>query len=155
MNTSENNDKRIETLVACFGKQNENNSPSKEQWQNLLKRDEDKPITLVNLFKLNEKATYPDEDVSGRDAFDRYAKVSVPKVASKGGQFLLVAPFEGMFLGEDEDWDLVAIGSYPNTTALLSLFEDEEYQAVIHHRAAACAEHKVYICAGQLLAVVG
>jgi uncharacterized protein (DUF1330 family) len=148
MNTNENIEQRIEKLMASFGNENAALSPTADQWRRVLERPPDKPITLVNLFKLNEKANYADEDISGKEAFDRYAKVSVPKVAGKGGKFLLVASFEGMFLGEDENWDLVAIGQYPNTAALLSLFEDEEYQAVMPHRIAACAKHKVYICSG-------
>ena len=77
-----------------------------------------------------------------------YAEVSMPALHKAGGKFLLVAPVEGMFAGVPEDWDLVAIGSYPNTDALLALFEDGAYQAAFHHRTAACQRQKVLLCSG-------
>jgi uncharacterized protein (DUF1330 family) len=65
-----------------------------------------------------------------------------------GGAFLLVAPFQASFVGQDEDWDLVAVGRYPNLQAFLDLHRDEGYRAAYRHRTAGCERQKVLICDG-------
>ena len=72
---------------------------------------------------------------------------SIPGMARAGGTFLMVAPFEATLIGPEEDWDLVAVGSYPNLQAFLDLYRDEAYRAAFRHRSAACARQKVLIAA--------
>ena len=47
-------------------------------------------------------------------------------MAEAGGEFLFVGPYQGGFLGSEEDWDLVAIGRYPNMQSLIALYADEK-----------------------------
>ncbi|WP_310621681.1 DUF1330 domain-containing protein [Flexibacterium corallicola] len=139
---------RIETLLQHYGDGTKGDAPTRTQWEKILERGQDAPITLINFFKFYETARYAGDSEltgSGKEAFERYASVSGPALQRAGGKFLLVAPFEHMFAGEEEDWDVIAIGSYPGTTALLDLFEDKAYQGCFFHRTAACAKQKVYI----------
>lgn len=155
---SENGDHGIDApiskLIACYGDGIDGTSPMANQWQRVVERAPGQPLTLVNFFKLRQVAVYRQDipgvktTCSGQEAFDRYAAVSMPTLAKVGGRFLLVAPFEGMVIGEDEDWDLVAIGTYPNGKALRLLFDDTDYQACFVHRTAACERQKVYLCDG-------
>ncbi len=142
---------RIERLSDCYGEGADGSAPTPAQWRALLERPQDQPITLINFFKLHAQAVYPagaaQAAASGEAAFARYAEVSVPTVEKVGGRFLLLAPFEATFMGETEDWDLVAIGSYPNAAALLALLEDEAYVAAYPHRVAALERQKVLACA--------
>lgn len=134
-----------------YGDGSEGASPTTDQWQRIFEMPEDDPITLINFFKLNDVANYPtgidviDTNVSGEEAFNRYAAVSIPTMERVGGRFLLVGPFAGTFLGIEEDWDLIAIGQYPNLEALISLYSDEHYRGVFVHRTAACRAQKVLI----------
>ncbi|MFC4271807.1 DUF1330 domain-containing protein [Sneathiella chungangensis] len=140
---------RVSALLDALGDGLDGSAPTSQQWQRILGRDQDAPLTLVNFFKLNDKAAYRDGTTgTGQEAFDRYAAVSMPTMERVGGKFLLAAPFAGMFAGQEEDWDLVVLGSYPNTRALFALFEDGEYQKVFHHRTAACARQKVLVVNG-------
>lgn len=142
-------------FVASFGNAGLPSVPSKDQWQRVLGRPDDQPITLINFFKLNEMANYPEgsaetsERISGEEAFNRYAAVSMPALQQAGGSFLMMGSMDGGFLGEDEDWDVVAIGQYPNKEAFLKLYGNPEYQKAFPHRSAACKDQKVYICTGQ------
>lgn len=141
---------RIERLVSRYGAE-DGDGPSAAVWRQVLERDPERPITLINLFKLREEAHYPDGsglDGSGREAFDRYATVSIPSMQSTGGEFLFVGPVEGGFIGTDGDWDIAAIGRYPSTDAMLSLFEIEAYQDCYKHRTAACEKQQVILCDG-------
>lgn len=125
--------------------------PSPDQWTRILARDPDRPFALMNFFKLREIARYePDQDdgvpVSGEEAFARYSAISIPTMDRVGGSFLLVGSFQGSFVGGDENWDLIAVGRYPNLEAFQGLYGDEAYQSVFHHRTAACERQKVLIC---------
>lgn len=128
--------------------------PSKDVWNALARCANDQPITLVNFFKMREYASYPtgsakrDDHLSGDEAFQRYAAVSMPSLEQVGGKFLMVAPFGHTFIGDTEDWDVVAIGSYPNPAALLSLFEIDAYHEAYVHRIAACSNQHVSLCLG-------
>ncbi len=151
MRQDANVEDRVGALLACYGTGQDGASPTEPQWRRIVERDPDRPISLVNLFKLREEARYePGSGLSGtgQEAFDRYAAVSAPALARAGGAFLMVAPFEGMFAGPSEDWDLVVVGSYPGTSALLALFEDEAYQQAYFHRTAACEAQRVMIASG-------
>ncbi|MEQ8815109.1 MAG: DUF1330 domain-containing protein [Thalassobaculum sp.] len=145
---------QVEQLRGWYGDGRDGTCPTSDQWRGVLERSPASPITLINFFKLRPVADYPDNSaeasngLSGQAAFDRYAEVSVPAMQRAGGRFLLVGPFEGSFLGTPEDWDLVAVGSYPNTRAFLALYTDPDYRAAFRHRTAACARQKVMVCSG-------
>ncbi|MEM9177259.1 MAG: DUF1330 domain-containing protein [Myxococcota bacterium] len=140
-------------FVENYGDGTDGTAPTRDQWERILARDQSQIVTLVNLFKMHATATYlegePEHDasqaVSGDTAFARYAQVSMPAMARVGGRFLSVAPHQGAFLGDEEDWDLIAIGEYPNLDALVALFEDPEYREAFRHRRAACARQRVYV----------
>lgn len=128
------------------------NHPNANQWARIFEKPADSPVTLINFFKLRDFAEYPtdtseaDLGLSGQEAFGLYAAVSIPTMERIGGKFLLVGPYEGTFIGTNEDWDLIAVGSYPNRQALLDLYSDPDYRAVFRHRTAACAKQKVIAC---------
>ncbi|MEP0332809.1 MAG: DUF1330 domain-containing protein [Anderseniella sp.] len=140
-------------FVDWYGNGSDGSCPTMQQWQRILDLPADAAVTLINFFKLNEVADYPggfagmETNVSGQDAFNRYASVSIPTMGKVGGRFLHVGPFAGQFIGDEEDWDIIAIGSYPNRQALLDLYSDEGYRSVFVHRSAACARQKVLMAA--------
>ena len=148
MTPAEETTARIDALIAAYGTGSDGTCPKSPQWESIFARDPELPITLINFFKLHEKAHYgPERDLggSGQEAFDRYAAVSIPSMEAVGGKFLMVAPFAGTFAGDDRDWDLIAIGSYPDVHALLTLYENPNYQKAFFHRTAACAAQEVLI----------
>lgn len=153
MNTKQSLQDRVDRLIAWYGDGQDGSSPTAEQWRQLVARDPDAPVTFVNFFKMREQAkpaeTMPAAATSetGEDAFSRYASVSVPTVEKVGGKFLLLAPFEASFIGDTEDWDLIAVGAFPTAEAALALYEDADYRGVYPLRTAGCARQKVVMCA--------
>lgn len=124
--------------------------PGSGQWDRVLSIPVDRPVTLVNLFAFRESADYgaaPEAEVTGREAFDRYAAVSAPTLDRVGGRFIHVGSHQGNLVGDDETWDLVVIGEYPSLDALLALHEDPAYQRAYSHRVAACARQRVLVSA--------
>ena len=148
LNKSEN-EQRANQLVEWYGDGNDGTSPTRSQWLHLMERPEKAPVTFVNFFKMREKALYEGSEISdqsGEEAFNAYAGVSVPAVARVGGKFVILAPFEATFMGAEEDWDLIAVGSFPNAGAALNLYEDPDYRAAYKHRIAGCDRQKVLVC---------
>ena len=82
---------------------------------------------------------------SGNEAFQKYADVSVPAMQDAGGSFLTVSAFAGTMLGAEQDWDLVAIGRYPNLQAFLGLYQNPEYIRAFDYRIAAVASQFVIV----------
>lgn len=149
MEVKQNVQDKVENLMHWYEAEQTGARPSQAQWQHILSLPKDKPITLINFFKFREEARYQangNEPVSGSDAFGRYAAVSIPTMETIGGKFLHVGPSAGSFLGEEEDWDLIAIGSYPDVDALYALYSDEDYREAFHHRSAAVERQKVVAC---------
>jgi len=147
-----NLEKRLTALVNVYGDGADGGTPLKAQWRHLLETESAGKTTLINFFKMRDIADYPltsphnQNPGTGEQAFMRYAEVSVPTLEKVGGSFLLHGPFDGMFTGEEDDWDVIVVGTYPNRAAVLSLFEDTDYQSVFVHRSAACSRQKVIIC---------
>jgi len=124
--------------------------PAPEQWDHLLSIPVDRAVSLVNLFAFRATADYGDaagSPVSGREAFDRYAAVSAPALDAVGGRFVHFGSHQGNLVGDEETWDLVVVGEYPNVEALVALHEDPAYRDAYRHRVAACAAQRVLISA--------
>ncbi len=150
MDKTQTNENRADQLIAWYGDGSDGTSPNRSQWLHLMERSTSAPVTFVNFFKMNEKAEYGNDQEAaktGEEAFAKYADVSVPTVEKVGGKFILLAPFEATFLGAREDWDLVAVGSYPNAAAALDLYENADYRDAFKHRRAGCSKQKVLVCA--------
>lgn len=147
-------DASVDQLCAWYGDGQDGSAPSADQWRQILERPANESITLINFFKYRQIAEYPQDSaqsrdqISGQDAFKLYSSVSIPTMERVGGKFLLVGPFEGMFLGEAEDWDLIAIGTYPNIESFVGLYTDPDYRVASQHRIAACKRQKVIVCSG-------
>lgn len=124
--------------------------PTPDQWERILRIPADRPVSLVNLFAFRDVADYGasgEVPVSGRDAFDRYAAVSAPTLDRVGGRFVHFGSHRGNLVGEEESWDLVVVGEYPDLDALLALHEDPAYRDAYRHRIAACRRQQVLISA--------
>ena len=97
------NEKRVKRLIKDYGKGTDGSSPTLKQWHMLLALPASEPVSLINLFKMRERAKYPRGSsaapCSGEEAFQRYASVSGGALEQVGGQFLLVSPFKGGFVG--------------------------------------------------------
>lgn len=124
--------------------------PAADQWERILSIPSDRAVSLVNLFAFRDNADYgdtPERPASGRAAFDRYSAVSALALDGVGGRFIHFGEHRGNLIGDDEQWDLVVVGEYPNVDALVALYEDPAYREAYRHRVAACARQKVLVSA--------
>jgi uncharacterized protein (DUF1330 family) len=104
----------------------------------------DGPVVMLNLNRYRERAAYEGEvpgdlsgDVSGREAYVRYAAVAVAVLARVGGRVLWQAESRLTAVGDESDrYDEVVAVWYPSFAAFVALATDPEILAVRAHRAA-------------------
>ncbi|KPQ20880.1 MAG: hypothetical protein HLUCCX21_07445 [Porphyrobacter sp. HL-46] len=117
--------------------------PSPEQAMAFFAGEDDGPMCMVNLLRFKDKATYPDgsePELSGREAYYRYAAGVQACLAAVGGTIRFSGMVTDLLLGEVEDlWDMVAIAEYPSRAAMLEMVQSPEYQAIARHRDAGLA----------------
>lgn len=94
----------------------------------------DTPVTMINLIKFKEHSD--DGDGSGRDAYARYAKGSLAKLAEVEGVVEWAGTSSGTAFGPVEwgDWDYIVKVTYPSKERFLNLFKSPEFEAANKHR---------------------
>ena len=124
--------------------------PRGEQLQTLLGMGGDKPISMLNLLKFKDRAEYdePGEpEMTGREAYDIYARAMVPLVLSHGGRIRFSGKADAMVIGQvGELWDAVAIMEYPSRAAFVAIATSPEVQEIGRHRKAGLAGQLLIQC---------
>ena len=115
--------------------------PTGDQVRAFRDRQTGEPIQMLNLLKFRDKAVYEDgrdPDLSGRDAYLRYASAFNEIMTPLGVSILYSGAVKGFLIGEGEGaWDAMALIQYPSTQVMLDMFRNPDYQAAQLHRAAA------------------
>jgi len=98
------------------------------------------PVLMVNLLKFRAKAAYPDgrdPELSGQEAYARYATEMQKLVEARGGRFVFMARVRGLLLGKvDPLWDHIGIVEYPSAKSMLEIASTPEFHAIEVHRLA-------------------
>ena len=115
-------------------------TPSEKQMKMFMDFPDDKPIRMVNLLKFKTIAQYEDHrecDLTGEEAYAIYSLEVLEHLAKVGGKVIFSGKVRGLLLGEVEElWDAVAIAEYPNRTAMITMFTNEDYLQSHLHRTA-------------------
>lgn len=117
--------------------------PGAEQAAEFFGAEETGPFVMVNLLKFKPRAEYDDgsdADLTGRQAYGRYAAEVARLVEGLGGRIRFSGEVTGLLLGEVEAlWDMVALAEYPSLAAFRAMALSKEMQAIEHHRRAGLA----------------
>jgi len=115
--------------------------PDPESIQGFLAGDG--PVVMVNLLKFRERAAYPDgrdPELSGREAYMRYAREMRKLVEGAGGRFIFGGRVENLLLGRVEElWDEVGLVEYPSPKTMVEIASSPAFQEIEVHRAAGLA----------------
>jgi uncharacterized protein (DUF1330 family) len=107
------------------------------------------PVIMINLLRFRDVAAYEagsgDEPCSGRDAYyKRYAPGATPLVMQMGGSvFWSGTTLAHLIAPHYEHWDDVLLVQYPEISCLVRLFDNPDYQAIMHHRTAALEDSRL------------
>lgn len=109
------------------------------------------PVFMLNLLKFKDRATYKStnnsesDDISGREAYGRYAKAFGKMVRNSGvssdtifggnANAFLIGGGEGATASEAE-WDAVAIVKYPDAATMFKMVSSDAYRKIHKHRRA-------------------
>src|SRR5262245_42519230 len=80
--------------------------PTGEQLQGLIARGAKAPIVMLNLLKFKERAIYKDgraTQLTGREAYQKYADEMVPFVVKHGARVLFQGEAKGQVIGNVGD----------------------------------------------------
>ena len=69
--------------------------PTPEQIQELLKGPADQPVVMLNLLRFKDRASEPDADLSGEEAYMRYASDMTRYVTERGGRVIWTGRIDG------------------------------------------------------------
>ncbi len=127
--------------------------PTKNQLAQLMSKNVDRPIDMLNFLKYKEHANYSSDetqktktDVSGKEAYNRYSLKVIRIVAKLGGCIQLMGKVKSPILGElDENWETFAIMRYPTRKTFQDMLRVRinESSAESNHRAAGLDKTKV------------
>ncbi len=117
--------------------------PTPDQMKAITDQTTEGPLIMVNLLKFRDKAVYKDgrpDNISGAEAYGRYAEQMRKIVEREGGRFLFGGKVRGLVIGEvDELWDVVGIVEYPSHEEFLRIVMLPEVQEISVHREAGLA----------------
>lgn len=129
--------------------------PTQKQIQTMMTQGPTGPMVMVNLLKYRAKAAYEadrkeaKENLSGRDAYQRYGMVAIQHVTQRGGKVVWGGPQKFVMIGDDaaNDWDEIVCVQYPSRDAFLNMTQDPDYLAAHYHREAGL-ERTALLCCG-------
>ena len=115
--------------------------PTPQQIKDFLAHKQaNESVFMLNLLKFKTRATYKDgEDISGREAYGRYAEGFSKLVKESGidGGSIFGGNLNAWMIGQgDGEWDAVAIFKYPNAAVMIETVSSEAYRKIHKHRRA-------------------
>lgn len=124
--------------------------PTRTQFDAFKALPRDRPIHMLNLIRLREKAAYPEahpdhgKDISGLDAYRAYGRTTKALFTRLGGRQVWAGRPDGVVTGPlDEHWDLAFIAEYPSAGAFLAMVTDPQYRIDVQHRTAGVADSRL------------
>ena len=117
----------------------------------LFSRDIKGEIVMLNLLRFREVADYsafpdlaPDQDISGREAFQRYIDHTLPFLSQSGGGIEFLGEGGKFFVGpQDERWDLVMLIRQDSLNSFIAFATNEAYLAGVGHRTASLEDSRL------------
>jgi hypothetical protein len=106
---------------------------------------------MLNLLRLRDEADYsafpelaPPSPISGREAYDRYIRHTLPFLTATGGSLEFLGIGGHYFVGpSDERWDLVMLITQSSVDDFFAFATDKQYMAGVGHRTAALEDSRL------------
>jgi uncharacterized protein (DUF1330 family) len=125
--------------------------PGREAWEVFKALPRDRPIHMLNLIRLRERAAYPPDHpdhgkaITGAQAYQAYGRGIGAIFAKSGARQVWAGKPQVMVTGPgSEAWDLAFIAEYPTSQAFIDMVRDPDYRAhVVPHRTAAVADSRL------------
>ena len=126
--------------------------PTAAQIKGMAEADLDSSFDMINLLKYRPVAIYEShaensKGRTGREAYNEYGKVVLPKIVECGGHLAYRGACDHHFVGDDsQDYDELIVVRYPSRKAYLNMCNSPEYQGAIMHRKAGLEFRVLHEC---------
>ena len=102
------------------------------------------PVVMVNLLRYRAQTNVAGSEVSGRQAYERYATAVAPIIMAVGGRPLWSGRARFVLIGPaQERWDEVILVAYPRRSAFERMLRSPEYRAAAGLRTAALEDSRL------------
>jgi uncharacterized protein (DUF1330 family) len=121
-------------------------TPTREQFTEFAHGTREGEVVMINLLHFarpDDAARPPDAGAdtdtaspSGAGAYREYSDQVVKMVESRGGKVIWTGRPENVLIGDSvaDDWDLVALVSYPSRAAFIDMVTSPKYEEAHTHR---------------------
>jgi len=128
--------------------------PARPQFELFKGLDRDRPIEMLNLVALRDRAAYAPghaltgAGLSGAEAYRRYGAGTAPILDRLGAGIVWRGEMQALLIGPaHEVWDHLFITRYPSAHAFLDMVTDPAYRQAVLHRQAAVRTSRLIRCA--------
>jgi uncharacterized protein (DUF1330 family) len=115
-------------------------TPTREQFTEFAHGRSEGEVVMINLLHFAKPDPKPDasatKTTTGASAYRDYSDEVVKMVESRGGKVIWTGRPENVLIGDSEadDWDLVALVSYPSRAAFIDMVTSPKYEEAHTHR---------------------
>jgi|SRR5581483_12105460 len=117
--------------------------PTESQIAELQAMPDDEPVVMLNLLRFKDRASAPDEGLSGQEAYERYGQEAAPYIAKVGARLLNAAITRQVVIGPEDEWHMALLVEYPSARRFLEMASDPGYLEAHVHRDAALADSRL------------
>lgn len=111
--------------------------PTSEQIEALLADQDEGPVVMINLLRFKPRADASEGDISGEEAYRRYARDMIAFVQSKGARLIWSGRVTRQIIGSGgEDFESAALVEYPSRKVFVEIAMDPYVAGIGEHRAA-------------------
>jgi uncharacterized protein (DUF1330 family) len=102
------------------------------------------PIVMLNLLRYRDFVGPGKNDLTGRQAYERYFQATLPILMEVGGRALWRGQIRFSLVGpESERWDEATLVSYPTLSAFERMINDQRHEAEVAYRTAALEDSRM------------
>jgi uncharacterized protein (DUF1330 family) len=120
-------------------------TPTREQFTEFAHGTREGEVVMINLLHFarpddtstpGDAAAGDKKATTGSGAYREYSDQVVKMVESRGGKVIWTGRPENVLIGDSEadDWDLVALVSYPSRAAFIDMVTSPKYEEAHAHR---------------------
>jgi hypothetical protein len=125
--------------------------PTDENGAALFRRQISGEVVMLNLLRFRSVADYTDfpdlapaEEVSGRDAYQKYIEHTLPFLQASGGSIVYAGTGGEFLIGPvGKGWDMVLLIRQKSVDSFIAFATNQDYLKGIGHRVAAVQDSRI------------
>ena len=115
-------------------------------------------IVMLNLLKFKVNANYnafpslkPEQEISGKEAYERYMDGTLPELKKAGGKVLFYGTATDFLIGpESEKWDAALLVEHHSVEKFIQFAKNPDYLKIAGHRTAALEDSRLLPLTGSI-----